>query len=281
MFRFIEAFYSFQGEGKYVGVPSVFVRLFGCNFKCQGFGMPKGELSNEYLNIDAKKYTKLDDVPLVRTGCDSFVAWDPRFKHLTRDVTPAELAKLLVDLTPTKSWVTPEGQEIHLVITGGEPLLGWQKQYIELFTQPEMQNLNHVTFETNTTQTLNTEFRRFVEIEAKPRFTWSCSPKLSVSGEDRAVAIQPLVAREYFFTGNSDMYFKFVVADENDFKEIDEVVKIYREFNVKCPVYCMPVGGCFEEYSENNKTVANLALSKGYRYSPRLHVDIWGNTWAS
>ena len=50
--KIAELFYSIQGEGKYQGVPSVFLRTFGCNFKCAGFGMPRGELSQEANNID-------------------------------------------------------------------------------------------------------------------------------------------------------------------------------------------------------------------------------------
>ena len=45
--KIAELFYSIQGEGRYMGVPSVFLRTFGCNFKCAGFGMPRGELSAE------------------------------------------------------------------------------------------------------------------------------------------------------------------------------------------------------------------------------------------
>ena len=54
--KIAELFYSIQGEGRYMGVPSVFLRTFGCNFKCAGFGMPRGELSNEANTIDPDLY---------------------------------------------------------------------------------------------------------------------------------------------------------------------------------------------------------------------------------
>ena len=57
-FRVTEVFYSVQGEGQFVGVPSVFLRVFGCNFKCEGFGMPVGEPSKERLNINPNDYYK-------------------------------------------------------------------------------------------------------------------------------------------------------------------------------------------------------------------------------
>jgi organic radical activating enzyme len=78
-----ELFYSLQGEGQYLGTPSVFLRIFGCNFKCAGFSMPRGTLSEERLAIDPANYDSYNDLPLVHTGCDSYASWDPRFKHLS------------------------------------------------------------------------------------------------------------------------------------------------------------------------------------------------------
>ena len=68
--RHSEMFYSIQGEGKFVGVPSVFLRLFGCNFECPGFGqerdkplIPRDEMP--WKNIDISKYDSIADLPVM------------------------------------------------------------------------------------------------------------------------------------------------------------------------------------------------------------------------
>ena len=123
-----ELFYSIQGEGRYMGVPSVFLRTFGCNFTCGGFGMPKGQLSTErdIIAINAETYTDYKSLPLVSTGCDSYASWDPRFKHLSPVLNTDTIVSSIIDLLPGRAW-----QDEHLVITGGEPLLGWQRAYPE------------------------------------------------------------------------------------------------------------------------------------------------------
>ena len=67
--KIAELFYSVQGEGRYMGVPSIFLRTFGCNFKCAGFGMPAGELSTEAEDIAqvVHHYNKYEELPLVST----------------------------------------------------------------------------------------------------------------------------------------------------------------------------------------------------------------------
>jgi len=279
--RYTEAFYSVQGEGQFVGVPSVFLRTFGCNFKCEGFGMPKGQLSEEYKNVIATDYTTFEELPLVRTGCDSYASWDPRFKHLATDSELDEVVDRLLELTPNGSWTLDNGQDIHLILTGGEPLLGWQRLYADLFGHPKMKDLKNVTFETNTTQQLRGPFREFLETQKQITWTFSCSPKLSVSGESWDSAIRPEIAVEYSNIPNSNLYFKFVVGDQADLEEVRQAVTQYALAGVRAPVYIMPVGGCAEEYQANAKNVAHLAMSEGWRYSPRLHVDIFGNGWGT
>ena len=102
-----EIFYSAQGEGRFVGVPSVFLRTFGCNFTCGGFGMPRGTCSTERDEVKVELYDRYEDLPLVNTGCDSYASWDPRFKHLSPSYETSEIVAKMLALVPSNSWQMP------------------------------------------------------------------------------------------------------------------------------------------------------------------------------
>ena len=273
-----ELFYSAQGEGRYVGVPSIFLRTFGCNFTCSGFGCKPGEKSTEADTV-AKKvelYTTFEELPLVATGCDSYASWHPEFKHLSPTYDVDALVERITALLPHGHWLQPNGNPVHLVITGGEPLLGWQRVFPELLDRLHEAGLRHITFETNGTQELLSEFRQYLA-NWFGEITFSVSPKLSVSGESREDAIRPEVVRDYENWGVT--YLKFVVERAEDFEELDLAVDDYRQAGFAGPVFVMPVGGVVSVYDGNRINVADEALRRGYWYSPRLHVDIWGNGW--
>lgn len=290
-------FYSVQGEGRFVGVPSVFFRTFGCNFECHGFGQERGKFipieqmphnTDPRANPDhPEAYKSFDELPVSNIGCDTSASWSHKYKHLAQWNNVDELAKMLTAMTPEGKWTCSNGQDIHLVITGGEPMM-WQKQIAALLKQPEFKDLKNVTFETNTTQELKDEFAQALinlslapDRESPVHFTWSCSPKLSSSGEQWIEAIKPKVAQQYYHIPSSYFYLKFVVADEVDVDEVALAVKDYEKFDIKCPVYLMPCGATQEGQAKTARQVADLCLQKGYRFSPRLHVDLFGNAWGT
>jgi len=284
--KIAELFYSIQGEGRYMGVPSVFLRTFGCNFRCAGFGMPKGELSVEAENVDPSKYTEYKSLPLVSTGCDSYASWDPRFKHLSPLMDTDAIADAIVDTLPYKEWL-----DEHLVITGGEPLLGWQKQYPDLLNHEKMKNLKEITFETNGTMRLTSDFRHFLlDWTLNPKhtpngrrgreaLTFSVSAKLPCSGESWEDAIKPEVVLGYEDVGHT--YLKFVIATEDDADYALKAASEYRAAGFKGHIYLMPVGGVESVYSMNNRKVADLAMKFGLRYSDRLQVPLFKNEWGT
>lgn len=279
--KIAELFYSVQGEGRYMGVPSVFLRTFGCNFRCAGFGMPKGELSTEVDDIAevVHMFNKYEELPLVTTGCDSYASWDPRFKNLSPMLTSDAIADRIIEILPFNEW-----RDEHLVITGGEPLLGWQRAYQDLLDHPRMAGLKEITFETNGTQKLTPDFKHYLNVwRGLPKhgreITFSVSAKLSCSGESREEAIRPDVVCEYEEVGTA--YLKFVVATEEDAEEAIATIDIYRAEGFKGHVYLMPVGGVESVYVLNNRRVAELAMRNGLRYSDRLQVPLFKNEWGT
>ena len=277
--KIAELFYSIQGEGRYMGVPSVFLRTFGCNFKCAGFGMPRGQLSEEANNVDPDKYKKYEELPLVSTGCDSYASWDPRFKDLSPMLTTDAIAERIMQILPYNKW-----KDEQLVITGGEPLLGWQRAYPDLLNHPRMQRLKEITFETNGTQKLDPVFKEYLSNWSsgnrnKDDITFSVSAKLPASGENWEEAICPDVVCEYEEVGYT--YLKFVVATEEDVEDALKAKDQYKNKGFKGPIYLMPVGGVESVYTLNNRRVADLAMKHGLRYSDRLQVPLFKNEWGT
>jgi 7-carboxy-7-deazaguanine synthase len=279
-----EIFYSIQGEGRYMGVPSIFLRTFGCNFKCAGFGMPKNNYSTEADEIakNITLYKKYEDLPLANTGCDSYASWHPDFKDLSVTMTIDEIVDKITSLLPNKEW-----HDEHLVITGGEPLLGWQAAYPKLLEHPKMQGLREITFETNGTQALTEDFKNYLnetwyggdQVPAGREVTFSVSVKLSNSGEKRTDAIKPKVIEEFQNWGVT--YLKFVIDTDDDVNEAIQTANLFRDGGFDGAVYFMPVGGVEDLYNKNAKRVAERALEWGVRYSDRLQIPLFKNAWGT
>jgi organic radical activating enzyme len=278
-----EVFYSLQGEGRFVGVPSVFLRTYGCNFTCAGFGCKPGEKSTgaDEVAKSVELYKTFNDLPLVETGCDSYASWHPAYKHLSPTQTTEELVERMLALTPNNQWMQNNGNDVHLVITGGEPLLGWQRAYEELLSLPRMADLKNITFETNGTQELHAGFREYLqrwESEQPYReVTFSVSAKLSASGEKWEDAIRPDIVCNYQNYGHT--YLKFVVETDEHIADAIRATDEYRRAGFTGAIYLMPQGGVVEPYDKNKLRIANICCEQGWNYSPRLHVDLWGNGW--
>lgn len=275
-----ETFYALQGEGRYVGTPSVFLRTFGCNLRCKNFGRDKKEViagvNPEVAEVikNIHLYKKLEDLPLVSTGCDSYAAVYPEFKDFSKTWDTDKLVEYILSLSP----VGAINRKVHLVVTGGEPLL-WQKSITDVIEELASYtgDVPYVTFETNGTKMPEVGYMSAISSVAELHF--SVSPKLSCSGESRKDAIKADVLSAIPEYGLMD--YKFVVATQAD---VDEVLHL--RDNVlpdasDIPIYLMPVGGLNESYQLNRSDVANLALKYGFKFSPRLQCDVSGNSWGT
>lgn len=278
--RYTETFYSIQGEGIFMGTPSVFLRTFGCNFRCKNFStdhkqqFPGANPEVEQIIKTIDNYSSYEDLPLVSTGCDSYSSTYPEFKRFAKNASPGELAEILSNLIPDKRW----GPDCHLVITGGEPLLGWQEFYPKLLKEKQLNDITNITFETNGTQILRYSFLKYIINNLEDKLvTFSVSPKLSCSGEKAEQSIKPDIIAQYQTAGQ--VYLKFVVGTEDDVHEALEYIKLYRDGGFYGSVYLMGVGGTDNQFYKSNKQIAELALKHGLRYSDRMHIQLFGNRW--
>ena len=287
--KYSETFYSAQGEGQYTGIPSLWMRFFLCNLQCDGFGQtdPTDPSTYElpYEKLDLADITDVMQLPVFEKGCDSSYTWSKRYKHLMTDRTVTEAVDELTALLPHGTFQHPVSkQRTHMVFTGGEPMLkntqpGMIAILQEFYRRGNMPK--HVTVETNGTKPLTDEMFNYIEDfqhDWGGEWHWSISPKLwSTAGEQNKKAIQPEVVGQYAKASRYGQL-KFVVnGSEESWREVEEHTQAFRDAGCDFPVWIMGVGGTFEGLTLTEADIADEAIQRGYNYTTRAHVHIYGN----
>ena len=297
--RYSEIFYSFQGEGAYTGKPTVWIRFFGCNLECSGFGQKEPTKPETYelpyKKLDITQIKSLDHMPVFDYGCDSSYSWASKFKHLAKTETVEKVCDKLIKLIPQNrfsprfdvtSIQTPS--QIHLAFTGGEPML-WQQSMIDIIDEliARGEYPRFVTVETNGTQNLSKELSNKIVYwseELGIEWFWSVSPKLEhVSGEKDAV--KPDIIAQYMYSSTAGQL-KFVLNNSKEAWAELESYHFYTNWDIGCPTlwdtYIMPVGATTDSQTGSiNKELAEIAtkaINKGYCVSGRVHCQIFGNS---
>jgi 6-pyruvoyltetrahydropterin 2'-reductase len=290
-YRYSEIFYSFQGEAVLAGKPTVWLRFFGCNLECNGFGQehptrPETHIL-PYQDFDANSVQRLEDLPVWKYGCDSSYSWSTKYKHLVHNDTAEDIVDKLTALMTSPT--NPEGLFIHpvtnqdtqLAFTGGEPMLN-QKAMIAIldeFTRRGNCPMT-VTVETNATKPITKELKEYFVDCPVYHWHWAMSPKLyNVSGEKDVVI--PDQIYEY-----CDMEATAVLKFVHDgsaasWEEMDKhLYQIQQKFASRPlpSIWIMPVGATKDQ--QEAKTVGEIsidAMKRGYNIATRNHCYVFGN----
>ena len=236
-----EIFFSIQGEGKSVGTPSVFVRTTRCNLHC--------------------------------IWCDTDYTWNwigTPFAHV-HDDRPG------YQKFDKKEWIAacsvPDvAAQVatypchNVILTGGEPLLQ-QPGLVALMAALRQQSPDY-RFETETNGTLlpHTSFDMAID-------QYNVSPKLENSANSRRLRERPATLR--FFADSPKATFKFVIAAPGDLREVLDLLDRYAIPPEK--VWLMPEGTTSTSLAERRLWLVDICKQYNFRYSDRLHVQIWGS----
>lgn len=294
--KYSEIFHSFQGEGKFTGISTSWIRFFLCNLQCDGFGQSDPTDPSTYIlpyeSFDVSSVQRVEDLPVWEYGCDSSYTWAKKFKHLMKNGTPQsicdELQSVLKHSTnPTGRFLHPMSEQWHhLAFTGGEPMLKQSQAAIVSILEEFDNRANYpkfVTVETNGTTPITAEMYDWIYNVHYHQFNndwfWSCSPKLfTTSGEKREKAIKPDVVGEYANAFDHGQLKYVVNGSQETWNEVEEVTDMFRSAEVDWPVYIMSVGATKE--SQETDITANIAMEamkRGYYFSGRLHCSTFGN----
>jgi len=241
----VEHFFSVQGEGRYMGNPSIFLRFGGCNLRCPGFG--------EYWYKGRRV-----------SGCDTLRAVNKRlFKDSWKEV------KDLKELTTIiESYLNSLSFQPDIVLTGGEPMINAENPIFYGLVEWAVHEGFHITIETNSTVAPS-----FDDFSAYREVTFAIAVKLSNSQEAKKRRVVPEVIERLAKEGK-DSFFKFTIDAKLIEEDADlQIMQIRRDLTND--VYCMPLGDNIKDLQTNSLAVAEFCLKHGFKYSDRLHVRLW------
>ena len=273
-----EIFRSIQGEGHYTGVPTTWLRFFGCNLECNGFGQDDptdpSTYKLPYKDFDLIDVKNVEDLPVWKYGCDSSYSWSKKFAKIQKNETCEEVAKRLYDQM--------YDENTHIAFTGGEPLMkAAQKNTVKILEEMDRlfgrRRFTNITWETNGTRPLDPILHNYLQsIEHTTEFFFSVSPKLwSVAGEKEG--IQPEIVKQYHDLSEVGQL-KFVCNGTDEaWDEIEDSIVKFRKVGVDYPIWIMPVGATEESQDEVAKEITIQTMDRGYNVSARVHCYIFGN----